>query len=155
MGNFLRLKRMYHDASCGTDPYDQSTMDTDLASRWFTGLSHSVILRSEKPSTETNIVEKKADRAIQRFQDIENEKATVDIELDPADILSDEGISKNQPNTLLSIDMTTGFLIWKDAFGRDRRVRRDSNTGKRILGIGTSLSTAGVPKRELASYDDI
>ena len=82
---------MYQDASCATDPFDEKVIDGDLAHRWFSGLSQTVIARAE-PSPFAKAHENSlSDRTTQRFEDIEDENAYMDIVIDPIDIIPDDG----------------------------------------------------------------
>lgn len=53
------------------------------------------------------------------------------------------------------LDTTNDFVLWVDNYGRTRRIRRDSFTGKQLVGLMTIVPARTEPKRSIASYDDI
>jgi hypothetical protein len=82
---------MSHDISCGTDPFDQSQISTELAGRWFGGLSQSFSVRVPEKDILEPVDLVQEDRRIQRVDD-EIGMESIEINLDPKHILSEEGM---------------------------------------------------------------
>jgi hypothetical protein len=84
---------MYQDISCGTDPIDESKIETELVPRWFAGLSQSFVTRvNDIPADErfNNLVQ--GDRKVQRVEEVEGGAASIHIDIDPTHILPEDGM---------------------------------------------------------------
>ncbi len=90
---------MYQDASCGTDPFDEADIDTDTASRWFMGLSRSIAARPDQKPVTGDAETKSGGRSHQRYEEENIEGNYAHVEIDPMDIIDDDGMLHLPVNT--------------------------------------------------------
>ena len=83
---------MYQDASCWTGPSDETELDGDTASRWFVGLQRTAVARVEQSSVQEKSGQESDDRTIQRFEDVQGQAVYSNLEIDPADVIEDDGM---------------------------------------------------------------
>lgn len=144
------------DVSCGTDPIDETELDNTTKQRWFVGLHPGLEGKaghSKEESYRAEIVQE--GRNVQRFEEMDDDLKAFTVEVSPEDVLPDDGMKRRYTKTNSFVDSMTDFVVWKDSYGRDRRIRRDSLTGQRILALSARGTVANTIERQIASYDDI
>ena len=149
---------MSRDASCSTDPFDESAIEGDLRGRWYIGTTPADRGESHDNASFRNPVVENvmSERVSQREKDMDEQDNILNLEFRDEDILDDAGMFSNSPELKDHIpDTSTPYIVVKDKFGRDRRVRQSSEVAQKIT-RGQKLPTIDQPPtRTVASYEDI